>query len=87
LDDAGEAIARVVRVQGPVRTGLRRFEAVALDDDAKVVELRPAAPPDGEGWLACIGGKVVGRGAVPLAAVRAAEAALRGDDRAASPEY
>jgi hypothetical protein len=52
---------------------------VALDADAKVVELRPGEPPDGEGWLGCVGGKVVGRGAVPLAAVRAVEAALGGD--------
>jgi hypothetical protein len=41
--------------------------------------LRPTTPPDGAGWLACVGGQVVGRGAVPLAAVRAAEAALGGD--------
>ncbi len=47
LDDACEAIARVVRVQGPLCTGWRRFQAVALDADAKVVELRPAEPPDG----------------------------------------
>jgi hypothetical protein len=52
---------------------------VALDDEAKVIELRPTTPPDGAGWLACVGGQVVGRGAVPLAAVRAAEAALGGD--------
>lgn len=80
LDDAGEAIARVVRVQGPFCTGWRRFQAVALDANAKVVELRPTEPPDGEGWLACVGGQVVGRGAVPLAAVRAVEAALGGGD-------
>jgi len=78
-DDAGEIIARVVRVQGPLCAGRRRFQAVALDPDAKVVELRPAEPPDGAGWLACVGGKVVGRGTVPLAAVRAVEAALGGD--------
>ena len=78
-DDAGATIARVVRVQGPLCTGWRRFRAVALDADAKVVELRPNEPPDGAGWLACLGGKVVGRGSVPLAAVRAAEAALGGD--------
>jgi hypothetical protein len=78
-DDAGAAIARVVRVQGPLHTGWRRFQAVALDDEARVVQLRPATPPDGEGWLACVGGKVVGRGAVPLAAVRAVEAALGQD--------
>jgi hypothetical protein len=76
LNDAGEPIARVVRVQGPLCTGWRRFQAVALDDDAKIVELRPGEPPDGEGWLGCVGGKVVGRAAVPLAAVRAVEEAL-----------
>ena len=80
LDDAGEPIARVVRVQGPLCTGWRRFQAVALDAEAKVVELRPGEPPDGEGWLGCVGGKVVGRGTVPLAAVRAVEAALGGGD-------
>lgn len=42
-DDAGEATARVARVQGPLHTGWRRFQAV------------------------------------PLAAVRAVEAALGGD--------
>ena len=78
-DDAGEAIARVVRILGPVWAGWRTYRAVALDDEAKVIELRPKTPPDGAGWLACVGGQVVGRGAVPLAAVRAAEAALGGD--------
>jgi hypothetical protein len=52
---------------------------VALDDEAKVIELRPTSPPDGADWLACVGGQVVGRAAVPLQAVRAAEAALGGD--------
>src|ERR1700739_36829 len=80
LDDAGEAIARVVRVQGPLCTGWRRFQAGALGPDARVVELGPAEPPDGAGWLACVGGQVVGRGAVPLAAVRAVEAALDGGE-------
>jgi hypothetical protein len=51
---------------------------VALDQDAKVIELRPAVP-EGGGWLACIGGQVVGRAALPLQAVRTAEAALGGD--------
>ena len=59
--------------------GWRRFWAVALDAEAKVVELRPGEPPDGAGWLACVGHKVVGRGTVPLEAVRAVEAALGGD--------
>jgi hypothetical protein len=44
-----------------------------------VIELRPGGPPDGAGWLACVGGQVVGRASVPLQAVRAAEAALGGD--------
>ena len=77
FDDAGAAIARVVRLQGPLRTRWRVWQAVALDTEARVVELRPD-PPGGEGWLACIGGKVVGRAAVPLAAVRTVEAALTG---------
>ena len=34
-DDAGEAIARVVRVLGPVWTGWRSYRAVALDKEAK----------------------------------------------------
>lgn len=74
-DDAGEPIARVVRIRGPVRTGWRSYQAVALDEQAKVIELRPV-PPDGAGWLACVGGKVVGRAALPLQAVRTVEAAL-----------
>jgi hypothetical protein len=78
-DDAGETIARVVRIQGPLRTGWRLFAAVARDGEAKVVELRPGEPPGGAGWLACVGGKVVGRGTVPLEAVRAVEAALGAD--------
>ncbi len=55
------------------------YRAVALDEEAKVIELRPGGPPDGAGWLACVGGQVVGRASVPLQAVRAAEAALGGD--------
>ncbi len=78
-DDAGETIARVVRVRGPLWTGWRTYRAVALDDDARIVELRPGEPPDGAGWLACVGGQVVGRAALPLQAVRTAEAALGGD--------
>jgi hypothetical protein len=77
LDDAGEPIARVVRVQGPFHAGWRLYRAVALDEDARVVELRPT-PPDGGDWLACIGGQVVGRAPLPLQAVRTAEAALAG---------
>lgn len=75
FNDAGEAIARVVRVQGPLSTGWRSFPAVARDPQARVVELRPGEPPDGA-WLACVGGRVVGRAPVPLQAVRTAEAAL-----------
>jgi hypothetical protein len=75
LDDAGEPIARVVRIQGPYHEGWRLYRAVALDDDGRVVELRPS-PPRGAGWLACVGGQVVGRAALPLEAVRRAEAAL-----------
>ena len=77
-NDAGEAIARVVRGLGPVWSGWRSYRAVALDREAQVIELRPARP-DGADWLACVGGQVVGRAAVPLQAVRAAEAALGGD--------
>jgi hypothetical protein len=79
FDDAGEVIARVVRILGPVSTGWRSFRAVARDAEAKVVELRPTAPPDGSDWLACVGGRVVARAALPLQAVRAAEAALGGE--------
>jgi hypothetical protein len=75
LDDAGAQIARVVRVRGPLRAGWRIWQAVALDTEARVVELRPS-PPAGEDWLACVGGQVVGRAALPLTAVRTAEAAL-----------
>ena len=74
-DDAGAPIARVIRVRGPLRSGWRTWQAVALDTEARVVELRPM-PPRGEDWLACVGGQVVGRAAMPLAAVRTAEAAL-----------
>lgn len=78
LDDAGRAIARVVRLPGPLRLNWRQYRAVALDEEAKVVELRPT-PPDGADWLACVGGQVVGRAALPLQAVRRVEAALGGD--------
>lgn len=77
-DDAGEAIARVVLLQGPLWTGWRLYRAVALDADARVVRLLPSPPPEGEAWLAVIGTQVVGRAALPLAAVRQAEAALAG---------
>jgi hypothetical protein len=77
-NDAGEAIARVVRILGPIWSGWRTYRAVALDDEAKVIELRPSRP-EGADWLACVGGQVVGRAPVPLQAVRAAEAALGGD--------
>jgi hypothetical protein len=73
---AGEPIARVVRVQGPLSTRWRSFSAVALDETARVVELRPNGPPDGAGWLACVGPRVVGRAELPLQAVRAVEATL-----------
>jgi hypothetical protein len=78
-DDAGETIARVVRVLGPLWTGWRSYRAVALDEDGRLIELRPSGPPDGAGWLACVGGQVVGRAALPLQAVRRAEAALGAD--------
>ncbi len=75
LDDAGDAIARVVRLLGPVSEGWRVYPAVALDDEARLIELRPK-PPEGEDWLACVGGQVVGRAAFAMTAVRTAEAAL-----------
>ena len=77
--DAGEAIARVVRILGPVWSGWRVLPRGGAGRHAKVIELRPGGPPDGAGWLACVGGQVVGRASVPLQAVRAAEAALGGD--------
>jgi hypothetical protein len=75
-NNAGEPIARVVRVQGPLSLGWRSFRAVAMDETASVVELRPGCPPDGAGWLACVGPRVVGRAEQPLQAVRAVEATL-----------
>jgi len=76
-DDAGEAIVRVVCVSGPIRVGWRLRHAVARDEEARVVELRP--PVDRERrWLIVVGGRVVGRAALPLQAVRGAEAALGG---------
>jgi hypothetical protein len=74
-NDAGDPIARVVLVQGPLHTGWGLYRAVALDEEARVVQLRPS-PPDGAGWLACVGSQVVGRAALPMQAVRRAEAAL-----------
>jgi hypothetical protein len=76
-DNQGQPIARVVLAQGPVQTDWRSYRAVALDRDGRLIELRPK-PPEGEGWLACVGGQVVGRAAWPLQAVRTAEAALAG---------
>jgi hypothetical protein len=75
-DSAGEAIARVIRVQGPYSTGWRSFHAVARDETASVIELRPDCPPGGAEWLACVGPRVVGRAELPMQAVRAVEATL-----------
>ena len=75
VDEAGEAIARVVRILGPVPEGWRSYRAVALDEDSRLIELRPP-PPAGVDWLAYVGGQVVGRAALPLQAVRRVEAAL-----------
>ncbi len=75
VDDQGQPVARVVRIRGPLLEGWRMYRAVALDEEARLIELRPS-PPDGVGWLATIGGKVVGRAALPLQAVRTVEAAL-----------
>lgn len=72
LDETGEAIARVVRLNAPNRAG-------PADADAKVIELRPKLPR-GAGWLALIGPRVVGRAALPLQAVRTAEEALGGGE-------
>jgi hypothetical protein len=57
-------IARVACILGPVRSGWSTHRAVALDDEAKVIELRPARP-DVANWLACVGGKVAGRACRP----------------------
>lgn len=75
LDDAGNPIARVIHLDGPMETERGTFRAVALDRDAKLIRLLPLPPADGD-WLAVIGGRVVGRAAAPLTAVRRAEAAL-----------
>ena len=81
-NNADEPIARVVRVQGPLSTGWRSFTAVARDETAKVVDLRPGCPPDGAEWLACVGERVVGRAEQPLQAVRTVEATLNGEQSA-----
>jgi hypothetical protein len=73
-NDAGEPIARVVRVQGPVFFRWHLRHAVALDDQGRVVELRPPVPANR--WLVVVRDRVVGRAPLPLAAVRRAEAAL-----------
>ncbi|HEY8613555.1 MAG TPA: hypothetical protein VIL69_20020, partial [Roseomonas sp.] len=73
-DDAGETIARVVRVHGPLFANWRLLHAVALDDEARVVELRPSL--DGDRWLVVVKDRVVGRAPLALAAVRTAEEAL-----------
>ena len=75
VNDSGQPVARVVRIRGPLLEGWRAYRAVALDDEARLIELRPP-PPEGAGWLATIGGTVVGRAALPLQAVRTVEAAL-----------
>ena len=53
----------------------RTMPAIALPEEARVIEL-PPRPPDGADWLAYVGGKVVGRAALPSQAVRTVEAAL-----------
>lgn len=73
-DDAGETIARVVRVRGPVSFPWRLCHAIALDEEARVVELRPSVPEDR--WLVVVHDRVVGRAPLPLEAVRHAEAVL-----------
>ncbi|MDD2876705.1 MAG: hypothetical protein PHT60_07825 [Acidiphilium sp.] len=75
LDDAGNPIARVIHLAGPMETERGMLRAVALDREQKLIQLLPLPPADGD-WLAVIGGRVVGRAAAPLAAVRRAEAAL-----------
>ncbi|HWX48219.1 MAG TPA: hypothetical protein VNZ61_09215 [Roseomonas sp.] len=75
-DDAGDPIARVVRIRGPVLFRWRLRHAVALDDEARVVELRPAVPENR--WLVVVRDQVVGRVRLPLDGVRHAEAVLGG---------
>lgn len=74
-DDAGNPIARVIHLDGPISTNQGVVRAVPLDREAKLVRLLPR-PQAGGDWLAVIGGRVVGRAGAPLAAVRRAEAAL-----------
>ena len=74
-DEGGKPVARVVRIMGPLYAGWRRYLAVALDREARIIELRPPAP-EGAEWLAYVGNRVVGRAAWPLQAVRRVEAAL-----------
>ncbi|EFH10779.1 hypothetical protein ACFFMP_03605 [Pseudoroseomonas cervicalis] len=73
-DDAGDPIARVVRVRGPVWFRWHLRHAVALDEEARVVELRPSVAENR--WLVVVRDQVVGRAPLPLQAVRRAEAAL-----------
>ena len=76
-DDAGNPIARVVHLEGPITTGQGVVQAIPLDREEKLIRLLPR-PQAGGDWLAVIGGRVVGRAGVPLEAVRWAEAALAG---------
>ena len=78
-NDAGEAIARVVRILGPVWSGWRIYRAVALDDEAKVIELRPSRRRTARTGSRASAARWWGAASVPLQAVRAAEAALGGD--------
>src|ERR1700728_4403947 len=75
-NNAGELIAPVVRVQGPLSLGWRSFRAVARDETGSGAAVAPGSPPDGAGWLARVGPRVVGRAGQPLQAVRAVEATL-----------
>ena len=84
-NNAGEPIARIVRVQGPISAGWRSFRAVARDEAARVVDLRPGAPDGEPRWLACVGSRVVGRADQPLQAVRAVEAAIGDDQEGLAP--
>ena len=75
-DDAGETVARVIRIRGPLLSNWRLLHAVALDEEARVVELRPSLPEDR--WLVLVKDVVVDRASLPVAAVRRAEAAISG---------
>lgn len=74
-DEAGQAVARVVRIRGPLPATWEVRAARAAVPDAQVVALRPT-PPHGVDWLAYVGGRVVGRAALPLQAVRTVEESL-----------